>query len=85
MSNKVSIYTAICVIFATVVVLWFLTKPWPADDELQNATDAIDQASIDINSSVVPPSANPAKDAVPAVNPIEKTNPFKDEYQNPFE
>jgi hypothetical protein len=31
------------------------------------------------------PSANPLRQVAPAENPLEKTNPFKNEYQNPFE
>lgn len=49
---------------------------------IQEASTAIEQVTG--NTPAVAPSSNPAASVVPAVNPIEKTNPFKNEYQNPF-
>ena len=54
-------------------------------DEKQTVRDL--QTSVENVTSqprVDVPSANPAQKVLPQENPLEKTNPFKDEYQNPF-
>ncbi len=51
--------------------------------QAEEASSALLQ--ITENIPQIAPSVNPASSAIPAVNPIEKTNPFKNEYKNPFE
>lgn len=57
----------------------------------QNQLKAEQQAVNDLNSAleqnapkVEVPSTNPLE-ALPKVNPIEQTNPFKNVYKNPFQ
>lgn len=58
------------------------TSNQAAQQQLENVSAALDQAAV--QTPTAPPSANPIKDLAPAENPIETTNPFKYEYQNPF-
>ena len=52
------------------------------EEALKDVSQALDQATLETK---VPVSANPVKEAAGAVNPLEKTNPFKNQYANPFE
>ena len=51
------------------------------------ALPAIEDTLSDIASPEVsvPTSADPAKQVLPQETPLDKTNPFKDAYVNPFE
>lgn len=49
--------------------------------QLNSSLDAITATT----SVTIPATSNPLKSATPVVNPIEKTNPFNNEYQNPFQ
>ena len=49
---------------------------------VRNLSSSLESSSA---SEINVPSTNPAKAAVPSVDPSEKTNPFNDEYENPFE
>lgn len=53
-----------------------------AGKQLEDVSAALENATIE--TPVSPPSANPVKNLAPTVNPIEKTNPFDYEYENPF-
>ncbi|TSC67177.1 MAG: hypothetical protein G01um101472_500 [Parcubacteria group bacterium Gr01-1014_72] len=70
------------------IVVYALTRTPPAAPEtpIQQAED-ISSAVEDISSvsEVEVPSANPADAAASGVNPLEKTNPFKNAYENPFQ
>ena len=61
---------------------------WYSAREKKNSQDntldsLLEDATVETTFDVT--SANPLEEAAPAINPIEKTNPFKDEYKNPFE
>ena len=47
------------------------------------------KTSEDVVKAVTVPElevgSNPVKNKVPEVNPVDRANPFKDAYQNPFE
>lgn len=46
------------------------------------------QQSKTTTPSVLPeinPISNPAEDKLPEINPLERANPFKNVYKNPFE
>ena len=52
------------------------------EEALKDVSQALDQATLETK---VPVSANPVKEAAGVANPLEKTNPFKNQYANPFE
>ena len=62
--------------------LWYLAyRRGDSTAELNFSLDAITATT----STSIPSTSNSLKAATPAVNPIEKTNPFTNEYQNPFQ
>jgi len=56
----------------------------PADVGTEAVTETIIDSSTSGTLPDVQPLSNPASE-LPAVNPVEKANPFRDVYQNPFE
>lgn len=44
----------------------------------EDVTEAVTVPEIEVGS-------NPVQNKVPEVNPVDRANPFKDAYQNPFE
>lgn len=69
------------------MLLWWLypsktksTKTSTSDSAFQNIEQATKAPDVS-----VPTSANPIKQVLPKENPLEKTNPFKKTYVNPFE
>lgn len=86
-----TVYTAIGVAVVAVVGYFVYVMNVPsretaeqtATGQLKDVSAALDQATT--KTSAAPPSANPIKNLAPTGNPIEKTNPFKYEYKNPFE
>lgn len=76
---------AVILIVIVVFAWWFLQKRAQQEAiqtaELNSSLDAITATT----SVEVPTTVDPLKSATPAVNPIEKTNPFNNEYQNPFQ
>lgn len=84
MDNKKIIEIVVVLIALAGVTYWFIAMR-PAQQaavQVEETTRAIEQV-VD-NTPVVAPETNPAAAAFPAVNPLEKTNPFKSEYENPF-
>ncbi len=82
----ISALTAVVLIVIVVFAWWFLRQKRIQQEasqtaELNSSLDAI----MATTSVEVPTTADPLKSATPAVNPIEKTNPFNNEYQNPFQ
>ena len=88
-SQKKYIISALGAVILIVIVAfawWFLRQKRVQQEvsqtaELNSSLDAI-TATTSVN---VPTTDNPLKSATPTVNPIEKTNPFNNEYQNPFQ
>ncbi|TAL49301.1 hypothetical protein EPN83_00950 [Patescibacteria group bacterium] len=88
MMNKNQTIAVVVVLSALVIialVYWaaVLRKPAGGREAVQDLSSALEQAVG--QTSVVAPSANPLDKVTTPVNPIEKTNPFKNEYKNPFE
>lgn len=81
---------SVLIIALAIGVWWYMAKQDRGKD-----TSGTSQSVTELNSSLeaitattsvlVPTTADPLKSATPAVNPIEKTNPFNNEYQNPFQ
>ncbi len=65
------------------IAYWALVLRVKNTSTAKDANVAIEQVVGGAPS--VAPSNSPTTSAVPAVNPIKKTNPFKNEYTNPFE
>lgn len=65
---------------------WFFRQKRVQQEAIQTAELSSSLDAITATASVeVPTTADPLKSATPAINPIEKTNPFNNEYQNPFQ
>ena len=65
---------------------WYLSQKAevieePAPEPIKTSEDvaeAVTAPEIEVGS-------NPVENKVPEVNPVDRANPFKDAYQNPFE
>ena len=70
-----------------VFVWWYVGQKRAQQEQVQSAAelDSSLEAITATTSASVPTTENPLKSATPAVNPTEKTNPFNNEYQNPFQ
>ena len=83
--NTKKIIEIVAILIAIIgVAYWFavMRPTQQAREQSEDTTQAIEQ--VVKNTPSVAPETNPAAVAVPAVNPLEKTNPFKNEYENPF-
>ncbi len=60
---------------------WFVIK---AEQPLTPEEKAVKSAGQVVTPEVVAPS-NPFGEKLPDLNPVNKANPFKDVYKNPFE
>ena len=79
---------AALVVIGYVLILIFYLLIAGRNDTKSDAVNALEQSFQSSESPTTPvvPSANPAADAVPEVNPLESTNPFEGKtYENPFE
>ncbi len=87
MSLRVTwIIVALVAVAAIVAGIWYWQRPSNQPTNGENLNQAITAASdVAIEEKVAVPSANALEKAAPTVNPVEKTNPFKSEYANPFE
>lgn len=68
---------AILALLAAGIIYW-RNRPEP----VKTTEEAIQVLTESPVSSVIPD--NPLENKVPDLNPVEKTNPFKDSYKNPF-
>ena len=81
--KKIIEITVILITLAGVAYWFFAMRPaQQAQKQVEDTTQAIEQ--VVESAPVVAPETNPAAAALSAVNPLEKTNPFKNEYENPF-
>ena len=62
---------------------WFKFKK--SEQPLTPAEKAIEAAATAAPTPEVVTPSNPLGDKLPELNPVKKTNPFKDVYKNPFE
>lgn len=76
----------VVVLAAIAVLAWWRMGQKPAQEAPSPAADLNSslKAITATTSTSVPTTANPLKSATPVVNPIQKTNPFNNAYQNPF-
>ena len=84
-SNKRTLLVvAISAIIAVGVAGWWYfaqKKEEPAPEPIKTSEDiaeAVTAPELEVGS-------NPVQNKVPEVNPVDRANPFKDAYQNPFE
>ena len=79
-SSVVKIIIGAAVLTVLGLALWYYYKPLKTEPvkTAEDAIDAISAPSLDVKS-------NPVKGKVPELNPIDRANPFKDAYKNPFE
>lgn len=83
--------TKILILIVLVIVLivgaWWYASRQPRSQEVQSVAELNSSLNaITATTTVtVPTTADPLKSATPAVNPIEKTNPFNNAYNNPFQ
>lgn len=78
-------------IAAILLLLGGRKREAPTDSKIKSSEQtAVETLSETLDEAVtappvsVPTSRNPVRAAVPQVNPLEKTNPFRNEYENPF-
>ncbi len=88
--SKIKIIEVVVVLGVIIgIIYWFVALRGKSMQGIQSTQQAEEASSallqVTSNTPQVAPSVNPAASAIPAVNPIEKTNPFKNEYKNPFE
>lgn len=85
MENQPKWLYAVILIIAIVAVAayfyWPKQKPAPAQEELSPPVKAGNPAV----SGTLPSIAPQTEVVIPETNPVDKANPFKDIYQNPFE
>lgn len=87
-ASKSMIAGAILVLIVILIALYYAVSGRAEPQAKQDAATAETlESSLDAatNASVSIPSTNPAREALPAVDPLEKTNPFRNAYENPFE
>lgn len=75
---------AVLVVIAFFAWWYFTQEPVQEQTSVTELTSSLD-ALVATTSVSIPTTANPLKSATPTVNPTEKTNPFNNEYQNPFQ
>ncbi|MDO8579585.1 MAG: hypothetical protein Q7R72_01805 [bacterium] len=77
MNRQHIVWVVVGIIIIMALAFWF----WPVD----KVVEAPSLENIVVETPQVAPSTNPLDNAVPTANLLEKTNPFKNEYKNPFE
>lgn len=82
-TKKIIEIIVVLITLASLVYWYFAIRPTQqAQVQVEETTQALER--VIENTPAVAPVTNPAASAVPAVNPLEKTNPFKSDYENPF-
>lgn len=85
-NNRVVFAAIVLAVAATVGAAWWYfgqpkKEPAPEPEPIKTSEDvaeAVTAPEIEVGS-------NPVENKVPEVNPVDRANPFKDAYQNPFE
>jgi len=76
---------AIIVIIILAISYWYVSQEQKeeASQTAENANQALEifSESVVTGEDII---SNPVQDKIPELNPVEKTNPYK-EYTNPFE
>lgn len=79
-SKNLTIVAVILVILLIIGGVYY----WKKSQETPTTGEAIQSLTETPALSDIVAPANPLGDKVPDVNPVDKTNPFKDTYKNPF-
>ena len=81
--NKTVIFGAVILIIIGATLWWYFLRQKSAKEPAPIKT------SEDVVGAVTAPElevgSNPVQNKVPEVNPVDRANPFKDSYRNPFE
>lgn len=82
--NKPIIIGIVALIVVGGVVAWRF-KPQkvetPSPEPIKTSQDVVDA----VTTPEIEVGSNPVANKVPEVNPVDRANPFKDSYKNPFE
>ena len=84
--SSTRVYIVVLIMVLAIGAWWFVSEQNSVQKvqsvtELSSSLDAITAPT----AVIVPTTVNPLKTATPVMNPVEKTNPFNNEYQNPFQ
>lgn len=88
MKKYIILLLIVLAVLLLIVGGYLLWKEWnktPEEKALEKAGETAKKITESATSGVLPTidPSNPLKD-VPNINPVEKTNPFKNIYTNPF-
>lgn len=79
--NKILVIIVIITLLIAALVFYFYFFKEPAEEILPPVEKAANPAA----AGTLPSIGSDVKVVVPELNPIEKANPYKDVYKNPFE
>lgn len=88
MQNKktsfIIISAVLILIIAFIVYFLLISKPkTQAPEQGSQAVSPVIPETLDVTSKIEK-LTNPVGDKLPDLNPVDKVNPFKDVYKNPF-
>lgn len=92
---------ALAAVIIAALLVWYFVSVYPARREAaqlagqvasqleqqQKTAEAVETVVSPpaLQAENVTPATNPVAEKVPEVNPVERANPFKEEFENPFE
>ena len=78
---------AIIILLCFSLLYFFVQKQNTPPPKQKTTLEDINSAreAIDSGANAVVPTSNPLQKITPKIDPIKKTNPFQNDYQNPFE
>ena len=74
--TKLVLGTVLVIVIAGGLWYWY-SRPEP----IKTAKDVIEE----VTTPTLEVPSNPVQNKIPELNPIDRANPFKDAYKNPFE
>ncbi|OGF80267.1 hypothetical protein A2926_03845 [Candidatus Giovannonibacteria bacterium RIFCSPLOWO2_01_FULL_44_40] len=77
---QVKIMVGVVILVILGLALWYYYGR-PKIEPVKTAEDAIEA----ISAPTLDVKSNPIEGKVPELNPVDRANPFKDAYKNPFE
>lgn len=75
--TKLALGAILLIAIAAGAWYWFAAKPEPIKTP-EDIANAVTTPNLEVPS-------NPVQNKVPELNPIDRANPFRDAYKNPFE
>lgn len=86
LTQRSAAVSVVLVAAAALAAWWYISQEGAqkANTQTEALSSSVDALTATTSVSV-PATADPLKSATPVINPIGKTNPFNNEYQNPFE